>query len=168
VEPLRLASGEKDERTGKAMTGTEEEFKRAYAAWKASGGQRPHIAVYRCERPANTKGKGAQILAVDEFFEQLNAEKEYEALSFSFTETQEFKDAVEEHLVDIVGRIRAAKKASLKSRRNAEGRQKKQSIGRGRKRFTASTSSTPIVSSNSTPPRPALPSRWSWRRYSSS
>ena len=30
-------AGEKDERTGRRMTGTEEEFKRAYAAWKASG-----------------------------------------------------------------------------------------------------------------------------------
>ena len=57
-------AGEKDEH-GKPMTGTEEEFKLAYQAWKESGKKRPWIAVYRCEHSEVTKGKGAQIAEVD-------------------------------------------------------------------------------------------------------
>ena len=41
------------------------------------------------------------------------AEKDYAALSFSFTDPHKFKDDVEEHLVEIIGKIRAAEKATL-------------------------------------------------------
>lgn len=104
-------AGEYDDKTGKPMTGTEEEFKAAYRAWKDSGGRRPHVAIYRCERVGSTKGKGKQIAAVDEFFEQLSADPDYLALAGKFETTEEFKEQVERHLEEIVIKIHAENNA---------------------------------------------------------
>jgi hypothetical protein len=100
-------AGEKDERTALPMTGTEEEFKAAHRAWRASGGRKPNVAIYRCERVGETKGKGLQMAAVA-FFEQLSADAEYHGLAGKFVTTDEFKERVERDLEAIIQRIREA------------------------------------------------------------
>lgn len=99
----RTDAGETDEQ-GKRLTGTEEEFKRAYAAWKSTG--KPHVAVYRCERPLPIKHDRAQFAAVCDFFDTLSAGKDHEALSQSFDTTAAFAKRVEDDLVAIIRKLR--------------------------------------------------------------
>jgi hypothetical protein len=85
--------------TGKAESGTEEEFRLAYEGWKHFG--RPHIMVYFCEDPPAPKGIAEieQLKKVYEFRDEL-----YKVgLIGSYRTTGDFSRSFRNHLISVLG-----------------------------------------------------------------
>lgn len=80
--------------TGKAGSGTEEEFNRAYGLWEQTG--RPHILFYFCERPffPTTRQELEQFARVRAFRERL----ENSGLIGTYTGVDEFRRKVRRDL----------------------------------------------------------------------
>lgn len=86
-----------------ARSGTEHELKRAYKAWQASKGERPHIMVYfRDDRnyvpkDAAEKRQWARVTAFKKALSK-------DALWSSYKERQDFEQVVREHLLMFLAR----------------------------------------------------------------
>jgi len=88
--------------TGKAASGTIEEYENAYARWKESG--RPHICFYfnrAASSPPRSVADAEQILGVARFREQL----ETKAFVGEYDGAAMFADTIRPQLAQIVGRV---------------------------------------------------------------
>ncbi len=100
--------------TGKAGSGTEEEFLEAFATWEKTG--RPHICFYFNKAAISsprTTADAKQLLKVTKFRKKWSSKifvSEYDGSAF-------FTDTVRPHLVQLVGDIYNGKSGSIKSER---------------------------------------------------
>jgi hypothetical protein len=103
--------------TGKAASGTEEEFLRAHAAWTRGGTHRPEILLYFSEarlRPSDVDP--AQLARVQDF----RARVERDHLVWTYPGAARFADVVRPHLIDAaraaLRRVRGASPAPPRAR----------------------------------------------------
>jgi hypothetical protein len=103
---LRFGSSSGSRRPGEPedLTGTEEEFREAYASWRAHG--RPSILLYRCTRPADPSTLDPlQLARVNQFFSECGPEGQHPGLISTFDSTLDFERQVFDHLVAIMRRM---------------------------------------------------------------
>jgi formylglycine-generating enzyme required for sulfatase activity len=102
--------------TGRADSGTEEEFQVAYQAWQQSG--KPRIMLYFCQRPANfqIEQEIAQKTSVIRFRQQISNL----GIVREFQEPSDFEAILRQdltkHLLDIVGSVRGKGTLSVVSK----------------------------------------------------
>jgi hypothetical protein len=85
--------------SGTSGSGTEEEFRRAYASWHKS--KRPNILLYFSEAvapPPRTVAEAQQQLKVAEFREEV----EGKGLTWSYSKPESFDDVVRQHLYQLL------------------------------------------------------------------
>jgi formylglycine-generating enzyme required for sulfatase activity len=91
------ATGIVDPATGDKLTGTQEEFERAYEHWQRC--RRPRIMFYRCIRKANVKEIDPdQLNRVNRFFSQFQAHGRRPGFYKEFTTIADFERKVREDL----------------------------------------------------------------------
>lgn len=97
-------TGAIDPETGeKYMSGTEQEFKEAYRAWKASNGKKPEIKFLRKavkEAPPDEGEEYEQYKKVEEFFAEFEVGGRHPGLPLTFISEAMFENVVREILVD--------------------------------------------------------------------
>jgi hypothetical protein len=96
-------TGDIDPETGeKYMSGTEQEFKEAYRAWKKSDGKKPEIKFLRKVVEAIPEGgeEYEQYKRVEEFFAEFKVGGRHPGLPLSFASESVFENAVREILMD--------------------------------------------------------------------
>jgi hypothetical protein len=96
--------------TGRADSGTEEEFNHSFESWKNSG--RPHIMFYFCTRPSS-------LDRVDEVEQrkkviQFKSKIQNLGLIFTFSATTDFERLFREHLTRWIGDLESAKPPAQK------------------------------------------------------
>ena len=140
--------------TGKAGSGTEEEFDVAYAQWKRKRTRKPEIMFYFRESKfyPKTAAETRQFAAVQAFREKVQAK----ALTWTYPSTARFSDVVRPHLVEAARAVMARTPAR---RRSASTAPAKRSAG-GPKSETATGSGSPVAKKRAkrkAPPKHRLP-----------
>jgi hypothetical protein len=102
-----MPPGASNPRTGAPLeSGTEEEFEHAYQAWKASGGKRPRILLYRCDRPLPPSETDVeQLLRVHRFFQRCAPGGEHPAYYQTFKDTAELQRLVVRALEELLDEL---------------------------------------------------------------
>ena len=107
---LGVPSGYHDPLTKLEMTGTEAEFVAAYDLHQSSGGRRPQVLLYRCQRDLPPDVDVEQLGSVRKFFKQTEKGGPRPMLSVGFKTAEDLKDIVTRNLQTAAKRLRAAEK----------------------------------------------------------
>jgi len=99
-----------DSLSGENLTGTEAEFTGAYDAWKASGGARPQILLYRCKRDLAPDVDVDQLLGVRKFFKQIETGGTRPALAQDFKTPAELCRMIVQDIKTAAERLRTLAK----------------------------------------------------------
>ncbi|WP_243285849.1 DUF4062 domain-containing protein [Geothrix terrae] len=103
--------------TGKADSGTEEEFRLAYTNWKNHG--KPHILFYfnrASSAPPKTQNEINQLGKIVAFREEL----ESRGLVWEYSDASQFSSALRPHLTEVVGKMLAASKSKTRTKAGKE------------------------------------------------